>query len=63
VWGAVLVGRRGPWGPRVVAAVVAVAVTAAILVGYGRFRGGGRVADEAYVRTVAPAVRHPHAMR
>jgi hypothetical protein len=57
VWGAVLVGRAGPWRSRLVATAVAVAVTAAIVVAYGGFRGGGRVADEAYVRTVAPAVR------
>jgi hypothetical protein len=57
VWGAVLVGPRGPWRPRLVAAAVAVAVTAAVLVAYGGFRRGGRVADEAYRRTVAPAVK------
>lgn len=57
VWGAVLVGRRGPWRARLVAAAVAVAVSAAIVVAYRGFGGGGRVADEAYVRTVAPAVR------
>lgn len=57
VWGAVLLGRRAPWRPRLIAAGVALAVSATIVVAYGRFRGGGRVADEAYVRTVAPAVR------
>jgi hypothetical protein len=57
IWGAVLLGRRGPWRARVIAAGVALAVTATIVVAYGGFRGGGRVADEAYVRTVAPAVR------
>ncbi len=57
VWAAVLLGPRGPWRPRLLAAGVAIAVTAAIVVAYGGFRGGGPIADEAYVHTVAPAVR------
>ncbi len=56
-WAAVLLGPAGPWRPRLVAAGVAVAVTATIVLAYGGFRGGGRIADEAYRRTVAPAVR------
>lgn len=57
VWGAVLVRGAAAWRPRLVTAGVAVAVTTAIVVAYGGVRGGGRVADEAYRRTVAPAVR------
>ncbi len=55
VWGAAVVAgvdRRA----RLVSTVVAVAVTAAVLVAYHGFPGGGRVADDAYARTVRPAV-------
>lgn len=57
VWGAAVVGARGPWRPRLVAVAVSLAVTASIVVAYGGFRGGGKVADQAYARTVAPAVK------
>jgi hypothetical protein len=57
VWGAAVVGPRGPWRPRLITAGVAAAVTAAIVVAYSGFAGGGKVADQAYARTVAPAVR------
>lgn len=57
VWGAVIVGRHGPWRSRLVAAAVSVAVTVAIVVAYGGFAGGGKVADRAYEFTVAPAVK------
>lgn len=57
VWAAAVLGRRGPWRPRLVAGAVAMAVTAAIVVAYGGFRGGGPIADQAYARTVAPAVK------
>ncbi len=57
LWGAALLGPRGAWRPRLVAVGVAVAVTGAVVLAYGGFRGGGRVADDAYARTVAPAVK------
>jgi hypothetical protein len=49
VWGAA-VGRN------LVTAAVSLAVTVAIVVAYSGFHGGGRVANDAYNRTVAPAV-------
>jgi hypothetical protein len=55
LWGAVVwVGpdRRA----RLTTTAIAVAVTAIVLVAYRGFPGGGRVADEAYARTVRPAV-------
>jgi hypothetical protein len=57
VWGAAVVGERGPWRPRLVTAAVSLAVTVGIVVAYGGFHGGGRVANDAYNRTVAPAVK------
>jgi hypothetical protein len=57
VWGAAVVGARGPWRPRLVTAAVSLAVTVVIVVAYSGFRGGGRVANDAYNRTVAPAVK------
>jgi hypothetical protein len=57
VWGVAVVGERGPWRPRLIAGAVSLAVTVGILVAYGGFRGGGPVADQAYARTVAPAVK------
>jgi hypothetical protein len=57
VWGAAVVGPQGPWRPRLVTAAVSAAVTVAIIVAYGGFARGGKVADHAYARTVAPAVK------
>ena len=56
VWGAALwagADRRA----RATSAVIAVAVSAAVLLAYRGFPGGGRIADEAYLRTVRPAVQ------
>ncbi|HUQ02397.1 MAG TPA: hypothetical protein VM261_07865 [Kofleriaceae bacterium] len=65
VWGAAVVGPHGPWRPRLVTAAVSVAVSAAIVIAYSGFAGGGKVAEQAYARTVAPAVRSqmPQEMR
>jgi hypothetical protein len=57
VWGAAVVGPRGPWRPRLVTAAVSLAVTVVVIVAYSGFKGGGHVANEAYNRHVAPAVK------